>query len=152
MATRAGPDPKPIRLRLKAEDADDLAVISTVLQDAMVLVGDITYESQNQRFVLVANRFRHENEAERTRHGERVMSGLRIDRVTAVKRRDFDPRDADRLLVLLAVRAGPGALYLDFAGGASIRLESGGILCHLDDFGEPWPTRFRPRHPDKDAS
>ena len=151
MATPAGPDRGPPRLRLKAEDDEDLAVISAVLQDAMVLVGDMTYEPENRRFVLVANRFCRETEAERARHGERVMSGLRIDGVTAVKRRDVDPRDADRLLVLLAVRAAPGALYLDFAGGASIRLESASILCHLDDFGEPWPTRFRPRHPDEDA-
>ena len=151
MASRAEPDRGVTRLRLKAEDDEDLAVISTVLQDAMVLVGDMTYEADNRRFVLVANRFRRENEAPRARHGERVMSGLRIDGVTAVKRRDVDPRDADRLLVLLDLRAAPGALYLDFAGGASIRLESASILCHLDDFGEPWPTRFRPRHPDEDA-
>jgi len=151
MASRAEPDRGPTRLRLKAEDDEDLAVISTILQDAMVLVGDMTYEADSRRFVLVANRFRHESEVSGARGGERVMSGLRVDGVTAVKRRDIDPRDADRLLVLLAVRAAPGALYLDFAGGASIRLESASILCHLDDFGEPWPTRFRPRHPDEDA-
>jgi hypothetical protein len=145
MASPAQPKQSPTRLRLKAEDDEDLAIISAVLQDAMVLVGDMAYEAENKRFVLVANRFRRENES------ERIMTGLRVDGVTAVKRRDFDPRDAERLLVLLAVRSVPGAIYLDFAGGASIRLESGGILCHLDDFGEPWPTRFRPRHPDEDA-
>lgn len=150
MAT-AQPDRSPTRLRLKAEDHEDLAVISAVLQDAMVLVGDMAYEPENRRFVLVANRFRRESEAGRVRHGERVMTGLRVDGVAAVKRRDVNPRDAERILVLLAVRPEPGAIYLDFAGGASIRLESGGILCHLDDFGEPWPTRFRPRHPDADA-
>lgn len=151
MASHAEPDRGPTRLRLKATDDEDLAVISAVLQDAMVLVGDMTYEAENRRFVLVANRFCHETGVELARRGERVMSGLRIDEVSAVKRRGVDPRDADQLLVLLAVRAAPGALYLDFAGGASIRLESKGILCHLDDFGEPWPTRFRPRHPDEDA-
>ena len=151
MASGAEPSQEPTRLHLKAEDDEDLAVISAVLQDSMVLVGDMIYEAENQRFVLVANRFRHENETGNIRRGERVMSGMRIDGVTAVKRRDFDPRAAERLMVLLAVRAGPGALYLDFAGGASIRLESEGILCHLDDFGEPWPTRFCPRHPDEDA-
>ncbi len=151
MPTRTMPEQGPTRLRLRAEDEEDLAVISAVLQDAMVLVGDMTFEAEHRRFVLVANRYRHENEAERIRHGERVMSGLRFDRVTAVKRRDFDLHDAERLMVLLAVRAENGALYLDFAGGASIRLETEGILCHLDDFGEPWPTRFRPRHPDETA-
>jgi len=64
-----------------------------------------------------------------------------------VQRRGFHPREGDRLLVLLALRTEPGVVYLDFAGGSSIRLEVGRILCHLEDFGEPWPTKWRPRHP-----
>lgn len=76
---------------------------------------------------------------------------MRIDGVRAVRRRGFNPRDSERLLVLLALQAEPGALYLDFAGGSSIRLEVERILCHLDDLGEPWPTRWRPRHPVEDA-
>jgi len=78
------------------------------------------------------------------------MSGLRIDGVTSVQRRGFTPRDSERLLVLLAIQAEPGTLFLDFAGGSSIRLEVERILCHLDDLGEPWPTRWRPRHPVED--
>jgi hypothetical protein len=35
---------------------------------------------------------------------------------------------------------------LIFAGGAAIRLEVDGILCHLEDLGEPWPTRWQPAH------
>jgi hypothetical protein len=54
-------------------------------------------------------------------------------------------------MVLLAIHAEGGSLYLDFAGGGSIRLEVEEILCHLDDLGEPWPTRYRPRHPMEDA-
>jgi hypothetical protein len=26
-------------------------------------------------------------------------------------------------------------------------LEVDRILCFLDDLGEPWPTRWRPKHP-----
>jgi hypothetical protein len=48
---------------------------------------------------------------------------------------------------LLALRRVAGAIQLDFAGGASIQLETGEILCHLDDLSEPWPTRWQPRHP-----
>src|SRR5579883_1205777 len=111
-------------LKLRAEDEEDLAVISAVLQDALVAVSDMAYLPV-----------------------ERRLSGFRADEVVAVRRRGFHPRDGDRLLVLLAIRADPGALLLDFAGGASIRLEVGRILCHLDDLGEPWRTRWRPRHP-----
>jgi hypothetical protein len=78
------------------------------------------------------------------------MAGLRIDGVKTVQRRGFDPRDGERLLVLLAMRSEPGTIYFDFAGGSSVRLEVERILCHLDDLGEPWPTRFRPHHPVED--
>ena len=138
-------------LKLRAEDAEDLAVLSAVLQDALVAVGEMIYQAEEKRFVLVANRFRWEPEAG-TRDGfERIFSGLRIDGVTRVQRRGFSPGEKERLLVLLALHAEAGAIYLDFAGGASIRLEAEKILCHLDDLGEPWPTRWRPRHPVDDA-
>jgi len=138
-------------LKLRAEDAEDLAVLSTVLQDALVAVGEMIYEAEEKRFVLVANRFRWEPEAGARDRFERIFSGLRIAGVTRVQRRGFSPSDKERILVLLALRAEAGAIFLDFAGGGSIRLEVEKILCHLDDLGEPWPTRWRPRHPVDDA-
>jgi hypothetical protein len=135
-------------LKLRAEDAEDVEVLSTVLQDALVAVGEMVYLPEEQRFVLVANRFRWEPGAvDAQRKFERTFAGLRVDAVTAVQRRGFDPRDSERLLSLLALRAEGPSLFLDFAGGTSIRLDVERILCHLEDLGEPWPTRWRPRHP-----
>ena len=31
-----------------------------------------------------------------------------------------------------------------------IRLDVERILCHLDDLGDPWPTRWKPKHPVED--
>ena len=139
-------------LKLRAEDDDDLAVISAILQDALVTVGEMVFLPEEQRFVLVANRFRWEPQEGEPRHDfERILTGLRVDGVRKVQRRGFHPREAERILVLLAIRAEPGALLLDFAGGSSIRLDVERVLCHLDDLGEPWPTRWRPRHPVEDA-
>lgn len=136
------------RLKLRAEDAEDVSVLSAVLQDALVAVGEMTYQPEERRFVLVANRFRWEPEAAAQRRSfERILAGLRIDTVTAVQRRGFEPNDQDRLLALLALRSEGSALYLDFAGGSAIRLDVERIACHLDDLGEPWPTRWQPRHP-----
>src|SRR5258707_7154439 len=45
-------------LRLRAEDADDLAVISACLQDALVSVRGLAYDCEARSFVFVANRFR----------------------------------------------------------------------------------------------
>src|SRR5690242_15018809 len=139
-------------LKLRGEDAEDLAVISAILQDALVAVSEMAYLPDEGRFVLVANRFRWEPPPAGAKQSrERQLAGLRFDRVKSVRRRGFRPQDSDRLLVLLAIRAEPGSLYLDFAGGGSIHLEVEDILCHLDDLGEPWPTRYRPRHPVEDA-
>jgi hypothetical protein len=116
----------------------------------------MTYLPDESRFVLVANRFKWEPQVGSVpAKAERVLTGLCVDGVKAVSRRGFSPRDSDRILSLLALRAeGEGAsaaLILDFAGDSSVRLEVGQIMCHLDDLGEPWPTRWRPKHPVVDA-
>jgi hypothetical protein len=134
-------------LKLRGEDEEDLAVISAVLQDALVAVGEMAFLPAEGRFVLVANRFRWEPSPGGDQRLERRLAGLRLDGVRSVQRRGFMPSDTERLLVLLAIRAEAGLLYLDFAGGSSIRLEVDRILCFLDDLGEPWPTRWRPKHP-----
>lgn len=135
-------------LKLRAEDPEDLAVLSAILQDALVSVGEMAYLPDEHRFVMIANRFRWEPDVGGGRRDfERVMCGLRVDGVRSVGRRGIDRRDAERLLVLLAIRAEDGALLFQFAGGSTIRLDVEHILCHLDDLGEPWPTRWRPRHP-----
>ncbi|HEY7989750.1 MAG TPA: DUF2948 family protein [Stellaceae bacterium] len=131
-------------LKLRAEDDEDLAVISAILQDALVAVSDMAYISEDRRFVLMASRLMREGAGAGL---ERIRSGVRFDDVSSVQRQRFNPRDTERILVLLAVRRDrDGALRIDFAGGAGVRLEVGRILCHLEDRGEPWPTRQEPRH------
>jgi len=141
----SGP-PQPLKLR--AEDEEDLSVLSAILQDALVPVGEMAYLPEEQRFVLVANRFKWEPKQGETRPDfERTLTGLRVDGVTGVKRRGFSHADPERLLALLAIRREETAIRLDFADGVSVRLETAAILCHLDDLGEPWPTRWKPSHP-----
>ncbi|HVA12617.1 MAG TPA: DUF2948 family protein [Stellaceae bacterium] len=142
-------------LKLRAADGEDLAVMSAILQDALATVGEMTYLPDEHRFALVVNRFRWDAPSGKAPHAERVLTGLCIDGVTVVSRRGFHPREADRILSLLALRLDDRgavlALVLDFAGGSSVRLEVDRIMCHLDDLGEPWPTRWRPSHPVADA-
>ena len=45
------------RLRLLAQDADDLAVISAAMQDAVAKVGDISYEAKARLLTLAFNRY-----------------------------------------------------------------------------------------------
>jgi hypothetical protein len=135
-------------LKLRAEDEEDLAVVSTILQDALVPIGEMAYLPEEKRFVLVANRFKWEAEPlEGGKLFERTLVGIAFDEVESVKIRGFDRADHDRILQVLAVNALPGAVVFEFSGNDSMRLEVGRILCHLEDIGEPWPTSWRPRHP-----
>ena len=139
--------------KLRAEDADDLAVISSCLQDALVAVRDLAFVQQDLTFLMVANRFRWER-ASRSAPGEtgyqRTLCGITFGDVTGVTYHGFRRNENERILSLLAIRPGRGrkgdAILLEFSDGARIRLEVSRILCRAQDLGEPWPTPWRPRH------
>jgi hypothetical protein len=133
-------------LRLKAVDGEDLAIIASCLQDALVLVGDMAYLAEAKRFVLVANRFGWEKASAGKRELDRVTCGITFAGVTAVRKRGFDLQDGDRIMALLTIQPVEGAIDLIFSGEAAIRLETTEILCHIEDVGEPWPTQWRPNH------
>jgi len=140
----------PPGLRLKAEDADDLAVISACLQDALVSVRDLAYDRDARSFVLVANRFRWEACGAGDAGGqpfERTLCGVGFEAVDRVSYRGFQRSEEDRILSLLAIRPAPGSIDLEFAGDATIRLGTARVSCLARDFGEPWPTARQPDHP-----
>jgi len=137
-------------LKLRAEDADDLAVISACLQDALVAVRDLAFVPQDRTFLMAANRFRWEG-AERSEAGyQRILCGITFGAVIGVSYLGFRRSEDDRILSLLTIRPwhdGEGdAIRLEFSGGASIRLDVARIVCHAQDVGEPWPTQWQPRH------
>ena len=43
-------------IRLQATDEDDLVVLSTLLQDATVLIGDMAHDPEHDQFLMVAAR------------------------------------------------------------------------------------------------
>ena len=139
--------------KLRAEDADDLAVISACLQDALVAVRDLAFVQPDQTFLMVANRFRWERAARRAR-GEagyqRTLCGITFGAVVAVSYHGFRRSEDARILSLLAIRPGRDGerevILLEFSDGAAIRLGVSRILCHAQDLGEPWPTPWQPRH------
>jgi hypothetical protein len=136
-------------LKLRAEDTEDLAVISACLQDALVAVRDLAYVPEDRAFLFVANRFRWENglrPAPGETGYERTLCGITFGEVVAVSYSGFRRNEDGRILSLLAIRPESGAVRLEFSGGAAIRLDVARILCHASDIGEPWPTQWQPRH------
>lgn len=134
--------------RLKAEDAEDLRVVSALLQDAAATVGDMAYLPQRRRFALVVSRFRWEERAAQ----ERVRAGLHFDGVLSAKTRGFDPREKEKALSILAITFEPGETppagraRIAFSGEAEILLELDAVDVAMADMGRPWPAA-RPAHP-----
>jgi hypothetical protein len=142
------------QLKLIALDEEDLEIVSSHLQDAVVRVGDMAFEPSRKRFVAVVSRFNWEKAVAGSadQGNERRRTALRFDRVLGAQLKAVKPSQADRVLSLLAVRFEAsdhpsGFIILTFSGGASIRLQVECIETELTDLGPAWRARSRPQHP-----
>ncbi len=143
-------------LRLVAQDADDLQVISTLVQDAVLPVTEISHDPKRRRFALMLNRFRWEDRTQAEAVGrpyERVRSVLVVEDVLSVKSYGFDRTDKDLVLSLLALDFAPGPegsgrLTLTLAGDGAIALEVEAVEVRLDDVTRPYraPSGKVPTH------
>ena len=139
------PDEYGKKLSLLARDVHDLAVISSMLQDAIVPVADMVYLEKEHSFIMMINRFRWEAPTDDAAD-ERVNAGLRFDRVQRVQFRKIDREHRERFAVLLSVAYDSGVVMMQFSGDGAVRLEVSELLCVLSDFDEAWPTIWRPEH------
>ena len=136
------------KLKLLAQDADDLAVISAALQDAVAKIGDIRWDASARTLTLACNRFRWESGAKK---GERIRSALQLGDVTGVQARKLR-RDAKQAVVeLLSIAFEPGeapggAVLLTFAGGGDLKVTVDCLDVILADVSEPWSTPRKPDH------
>ncbi len=143
-------------LRLRAEDDEDLAILSAAAQDALFRMRDATFDAKARRFTVIMDRFRWENAGE-TGPYERIKAGMSFDSVRAVKslnvRRDLPEAQGWLLAVDFEAEAEPpgGAIHLVLAGGGEIRLEVECIDAALVDAGDPWRTPRKPNHAAEDA-
>jgi hypothetical protein len=149
-------------LKLIALDAEDLAVFSAHLQDAILRVGDMTYRPGEKRFAAILRRFNWQKAFEQKAASpkatfERRQSALRFERVLGAKVSNLDLRRKTEVLSLLAFEFAAhrpddpaGTVTLSFAGGGAIRLDVECIEAELRDLGPAWRARSRPRHPIED--
>ncbi len=135
-------------MRLLAEDADDLEVISAALQDALARIGDIHWEPRGRRLTIAVNRFRWE--AAEGAH-ERVRAAVQLGGVMGVKARNLRPEARDAVVQLLAVTFEPGeapggVITFAFADGADLAAQVECIDAALADLSAPWTTPRTPAH------
>jgi hypothetical protein len=144
-------------LQLAALDEGDLEIISAMVQDAVLKVGDI-HRLGASAFSLSINRFAWDAKAKTPDGtGERRRSVLQFARVKSVETSGIDRGKPDTILSLLAVQFAPAPLAADapaglitlvFSAGAAIRLQVECIECRLADTEAAWSAVATPHHRD----
>ena len=133
-------------LRLLAQDAEDLEVISAALQDAVAKIGDIRFEAKARRLTIAFNRYRWEAGG-----GERVRSALQLGGVLNVQARKLRRNAPEAVIEILALtfesgEAPGGVITVSCAGGGDLRASVECIEAVLADVSQPWPTPRKPAH------
>ncbi|WOI56845.1 DUF2948 family protein [Palleronia sp. LCG004] len=143
----AGPAP----LRLRAMDAEDLQVISSLVQDAVFPATEMTWQRSQRRFAFLLNRFRWEDAA--IGRAERVQSVLAVEDVLAVKSYGIERGEKDLVLSLLSISLEPGEdgtgrIVFWLAGDGAIAVDVEALEVSLRDVTRPYdaPSGKVPHH------
>ena len=81
----------------------------------------------------------------------RVLSILKFENVLSVYSKNLNQQNKNRFLDFLAIETKflsdkSYEIKLNFAGNILIKLNAEVIECFLEDMGEPWETKNKPKH------
>ncbi len=155
-------------LKLLAQSAEDLSIISAALQDSVLRLGDIQYDASRRNLTIALNRYCWEAPQAKASgwwpfqpkpRGLRVRSAIQFGDVRKVERRNLKAGEPDAIVSLLDLAFTPtdasgsdgdpvtsGTLLLRFAGKADLRLTMDCIDVILADVSAPWAASRVPDH------
>jgi hypothetical protein len=139
-------------LKLIARTDEDLRVISAHLQDSITSIENIANLKKNKIFLMQLNRFMWEDvEKGVFRKNKRIRTILKFENVIEVNSKNISQKNKDKFLDFLAIESSqmPDKNYemkLIFSGDSIIKIVSEVIEVTLDDQGEPWDTKNKPKH------
>ena len=143
-------------LNLGAQDAEDLQVISSLTQDAVLTVDDLKWSRAERQLVFLLKRFRWEDvelAKQQGRDPERVQSLLVIQNATGLASQGIDRKQADIVLSLMSLEFsgavdGVEDLILTFSGDGALKVQVDGLDVALRDVTRPYvaPSKQVPNH------
>ena len=143
---------KPKNLKLIARSEEDLRVVSAHLQDAIVNINDIANLKKNKILLLQLNRFMWEDvEKGVFRKNKRIRTILKFENVIKVNSKNINQANKDKFLDFLTIETNLMTdnnyeMKILFAGGSIVKVISEVIEVTLDDQGEAWETKNKPKH------
>ena len=139
-------------LKLIARTEEDLRVVSAHLQDSIASTSDIASLKKNKIFLMQLNRFMWEDvEKGVFRKNKRIRTILKFENVLNVLSKNIAQNKKNNFLDFLAIETikKPDNNYemkIIFAGDSIIRIICEVIEVTLDDQGEAWDTKNKPKH------
>ncbi len=139
-------------LKLIARSDEDLRVISAHLQDSIASSTHIANLKKNKIFLMQLNRFMWEDvEKGVFRKNKRIRTILKFENVLDVSVKNIVQAKKDKFLDFLAIESFlmPDDNYeikLIFSGDSIIKITAEVIDAILDDQGEYWETKNKPKH------
>jgi hypothetical protein len=143
-------------LNLGAQDTEDLQVISSLTQDAVLTVDDLKWNRAKRQVVTLLKRFRWEDvelAKQQGRDPERVQSLLVIQNATGLASQGIDRKQLDIVLSLMSLEFsgaedGVGDLILTFSGDGALKVQIDGLDVALRDVTRPYvaPSKQVPNH------
>ena len=130
-------------VNIGAFDAEELEILSALVQDAVFPVTEMSWGKVKRRFAILINRFRWEDGPRAQTAPERVQAILIVDHVIGVASQGFDRKDKDLVLSLMSVtfvagEDGTGQLTLTLAGDGALRLSVEALEVGLRDVTRPY--------------
>ena len=148
-------DEQPIHL--VAVDAEGLAILAALTQDAVLTLRELLWSPRRRRLDLVMSRFRWEDAEAAPREGrppERVRSLLTIEDVRHVATMGIDRAEPETVISVLDLgwtpgEDGAGRITLVLAGDGAIAAEVECIGVGLRDISRPYAAASGrvPHHP-----
>jgi len=139
-------------LKLIAKTEEDIKIVSAHLQDSIVNVFDIAHLEKSNIFLMQLNRFMWEDvEKGVFRKNKRIRTVLKFENVLKVFSKNINQKKKDNFLDFLAIATNkmPDNNYemkITFSGDSIIRIIAEVIEVTLDDQGEAWETKNKPKH------
>ena len=143
------------KLKLRAVATEDIEILSTLLQDGLVVSSDLHYEKDEALFVMVINRFCWEqaNAGEPEKKPNRCLCGLKVAHVKNVSQRGL-PAAATQFYNLLSItyeetkenEKAVSSLTFTFSDGYDIKLAVDELALIVQDIAAPHPALAQPQH------
>ena len=139
-------------LKLIAKTEEDLRVVSAHLQDAIVNVSDVANLKKNKIFLMQLNRFMWEDvEKGVFRKNKRIRTILKFENVIKAHAKNINQSKGNKFLDFLTIETNQMIdnnyeMKIVFAGDSIIKIIAEAIEVTLDDQGEAWDTKNKPKH------